>query len=78
MEVTRPVVFVSSSFKREDRLTVEMDSVPRVGDHIVITGRGHAFNGDYEVLQVVHGIDGTDYDGPVVELKPADLSLPTG
>lgn len=78
MELNRPVVFVSGSFKDDDRLTVEMDSVPRVGDHIVISGRGHAFNGDYEVIQVVHGIDGSDYDGPVVELKPAKISLPTG
>lgn len=77
MELTRPVQFVSGSFDAEERLTVQMDSVPRVGDHVVISGRGHAFNGDYEVIQVVHGIDGSDYDGPVLELKPAKISLPT-
>lgn len=76
MELTRPVQFVSGSFKGDERLTVQMDSVPSVGDHVVISGRGHAFNGDYEVVQVVHGIDGSDYDGPVLELKPADISLP--
>lgn len=76
MTISRPVRFVSKAFDRESPLIIEMDNVPRAGDYIVISARGDKFNGDYKVTQVVHGIDGSDYDGPVVELEKAKVSLP--
>lgn len=76
MTISRPVRFVSKSFSKDTKFTVNMDSVPRVGDHVVISARGDKLNGDYRVKQVVHGIDGSDYDGPVVELEKASISLP--
>jgi hypothetical protein len=76
MEISRPVRFVSSSFSQGTKFSVDMDTIPRVGDHVVISARGDRLNGDYKVTQVVHGIDGSDYDGPVVELEKAKVSLP--
>lgn len=75
MEISRSVRFVSKSFSEDTTFTVEMDNIPRVGDHVVISARGDRLNGDYRVKQVVHGIDGSDYDGPVVELEKARISV---